>query len=259
MCGRMSGRGLSPCRSVGASIHSPARISDDRLQSPLSQPLAAIQRARGATPMRLGVSVVLVVAHDDPHGVGAVAGVVAGGERGRAADAGRVEPAVVVVERAIGLAAPVLPLQGGVLELDPGVDARHHDALAAKAELLPDRGGADVVQPPLGRAGRGGSSLPSSRGGRLIVRSGWTVATSGNCCSSRTIAGSAVIRIGVDDPVRLVADAPAAQQRTQRALGSGWLSGSAARRPSGRAPASRACARAGARLACCLSTSQTVC
>lgn len=52
--GRRSGRGLAPLRSVGASIHWPEAMSagtEHPTRPRASQPLAAIQRAPGATPM----------------------------------------------------------------------------------------------------------------------------------------------------------------------------------------------------------------
>src|SRR5829696_7487209 len=53
MCGRRSGRGLAPARSVGATIHWPAPSRAASEQVLVSQPLAAIQRAPGATPIWL--------------------------------------------------------------------------------------------------------------------------------------------------------------------------------------------------------------
>src|SRR4051794_4156499 len=46
-----SGRGLAPLRSVGASTHWPAASSELSEQSLVSQPLAAIHFADGATPI----------------------------------------------------------------------------------------------------------------------------------------------------------------------------------------------------------------
>jgi hypothetical protein len=50
MLGARSGRGFWPLRSVGARIHWPAASSEAVVQVLVSQPLAAIQRACGATP-----------------------------------------------------------------------------------------------------------------------------------------------------------------------------------------------------------------
>ena len=51
MCGRRSGSGLLPSRSVGATIHCPDDSSADWEQLLDSHPLAAIQVAPGATPI----------------------------------------------------------------------------------------------------------------------------------------------------------------------------------------------------------------
>src|SRR5262245_36979320 len=58
ICGRRSGRGLAPDRSVGASIHCAAASSAESLhpRSWSSQPFAVIQRAPGATPTELPAS-----------------------------------------------------------------------------------------------------------------------------------------------------------------------------------------------------------
>jgi hypothetical protein len=53
MLGARSGRGFWPFRSVGARIHWPAASSAESEQKSVSQPLAAIQRAWGATPIWL--------------------------------------------------------------------------------------------------------------------------------------------------------------------------------------------------------------
>src|SRR5206468_1046934 len=53
MWGRRSGRGFWPFRSVGASTHWPAASNDATVHESLSHPLAAIQRAAGATPIWL--------------------------------------------------------------------------------------------------------------------------------------------------------------------------------------------------------------
>src|SRR5215216_2862472 len=51
MCGRRSGRGFAPVRSVGARIHWPDASRAESEHEFVSQPLAAIQRACGATPI----------------------------------------------------------------------------------------------------------------------------------------------------------------------------------------------------------------
>ncbi len=53
MCGARSGRGLWPARSVGATIHWPAARREASEQELVSQPLAAIHLAPGATPILL--------------------------------------------------------------------------------------------------------------------------------------------------------------------------------------------------------------
>ncbi len=110
MFGRRSGRGFAPARSVGARIHWPEASSAASEQLLLSQPFAAIHRAPGATPIWLPApsspSIVpmvwvpwLLLSH---------------GASGRgAADAGRVEPVVVVVERAAAVLPRYLPTSAG--------------------------------------------------------------------------------------------------------------------------------------------------
>src|SRR5690606_33913773 len=58
MSGARSGRGFSPLASVGASTHWPAASSEASVQVLNSQPLAAIQRAPGATPMPFAPTIV---------------------------------------------------------------------------------------------------------------------------------------------------------------------------------------------------------
>ena len=53
MFGRCAGSAPVPSSRVGASIHWPERSSAASVQVLVSQPLAAIHRARGATPMWL--------------------------------------------------------------------------------------------------------------------------------------------------------------------------------------------------------------
>jgi hypothetical protein len=65
------------------------------------------------------------------------------------AGVGCVEPVVVVVEGAVTVVAAVLGHQRRVVELDTGVDVRHHDALALDAVLRPDVIGVDVRDAPL--------------------------------------------------------------------------------------------------------------
>src|SRR5215204_5859703 len=55
MFGRRSGRGFARLRSVGARIHWPEASSAASEQLLVSQPLAAIHRAPGATPIWLPV------------------------------------------------------------------------------------------------------------------------------------------------------------------------------------------------------------
>src|SRR5262245_31981474 len=49
--GRRSGRGFKPAKSVGARMNCPAESREPSEQVRFSQPLAAIQRAWGATPI----------------------------------------------------------------------------------------------------------------------------------------------------------------------------------------------------------------
>ena len=145
MSGRRSGRGLAPLRSVGARIHCAEASRAVSEQLFVSQPLAAIHCAPGATPIWLPapssptmVPMVWVPWPLLSHGA-------ADGPQ----TCGRVEPVVVVVEGAVAEVAAVLADQRRVVELDAGVDVGDDDALAADAELGPDVVGVDVGDAPL--------------------------------------------------------------------------------------------------------------
>ena len=136
----MLASGFSPLRSVGSSIHSPDSM---RAVSLGQQPLAAIHRAPGATPIWLPApsspTIVPIVCVPWPlpsHGASPHS-------------AGGVEPVVVVVERAVAVVAAVLVDERRVVELHTGVDVGDRDALAGDAELGPHVVGVDVGDAPL--------------------------------------------------------------------------------------------------------------
>ncbi len=161
MSGRLVTSGFAPEVSVGARVHWPlaSRLASE--QPLVSQPLAAIHRAPGATPIWLRA----VGAHHRAHRVRAVAVVVAGQRAVGRAGVARVVPAVVVVDPA-GRPAAVPARQRRVVELHAGVDVGHQQALAAVAVLRPDVVGVDGGDPPLDGVDRG----LVGAGGRLHQR-----------------------------------------------------------------------------------------
>ena len=146
MSGRFDGSGVVPVE-VGRSEDELTRRQQRDVRA--SEVLAALGRdpRRARRDADVGCERPRAVAADHrAHGVGAVAGVVA---RLIAADAGGVPPVVIVVERAAAEVAAVLVHEGRMVELNSGVDVRHHDATADDA-VRPDVIGADLLHAPLG-------------------------------------------------------------------------------------------------------------
>ena len=113
----------------------------------------ALLAAFGSNPLHMrshaDLVAIPIVAGHCAHRVRPVAVVVAGDERRGPAHVGRVEPAVVVVEIAGAEIASVLVDEGGMIELDTGVDAGDDDTFAAVAERRPHERRPDPIDAPL--------------------------------------------------------------------------------------------------------------
>ena len=146
MCGRRSGRGFCAVQ-VGGRQHPLAGRQQRGVASRcwISQPLAAIHWAPGATPIWLRRR------RRRPWcpSCGCRARCCRTGPRRVAADPGRVEPVVVVVEGAVAVVAAVLVDQRRVVERTPVSMLPTTMPSPSNAELLPDAVGTDVGRCPI--------------------------------------------------------------------------------------------------------------
>ncbi len=128
----------------------------------------------------------------------------------------RVPPVVVVVEGAA--VVPAVLLHEGLMRVaDPGVDARDDDAFASIVESRPHLRRVDRVQAPLRRAGAARGNLDRLRDRVGVSRADLPdVRARGDCVEGCRSGRLHVDR--VDDPERLIADAPRIQKRTDRRL-----------------------------------------
>ena len=162
----------------------------------------------------VGAGVTIVAGHR-PHRVGPVAVVVARDERRVAADAGWVEPVVVVIESA-ALISSILVHEGSVIVLDAGVDVGDNDAVPTVAERGPDLRRPNPIDAPLDRA-----DLPHVHARkrlqrhRMIRDDPFDLRPPGELVDQRAAAGDLD---GVRDPERLEADAATPQQSAEAAL-----------------------------------------
>ena len=214
MSGARSGRGFWPVRSVGASDPLPG---GEQRGVGAGVGLAAL----GGDPLGAGRDADLVgaavVADHGAHGVGAVAVVVA--RRGGRADPGRVEPVVVVVDAAVGLACRgTWPASAGWSNCTP---------VSMLATTMPSPRSPSSFQ-TLGALIRSmfhstrlifASALPGSGSGNLVTRLGSIRSTSGSFAISAASLALPVTWTALAIQNDLVADAGAVQQGPQPGLG----------------------------------------